>query len=72
MPKRTRLHYDWLMKYLEDPKAAAGYLAAAVDDGTLAYEVALANVREAQSWRGKLTRLWRAWMRGKENDSRIH
>ncbi len=83
MPKRTRLHHDWLMKYLEDPDAAAGYLAAAAaDDDTLTYSVARANVVEARrlsSAQTKTTcfsvlhrRLVCWWRSRKENDSCVH
>ena len=59
--KRTRLHHDWLMNYLQDPKAASDYLREAADEGELACSVAWNNVREAQaqSWYRRLIRWWR-------------
>jgi len=61
--KRIGLHHDWLMNYLQDPKAAAGYLREAADEGVLACSVALDTVREAQSPYRRLIRWWRTLRR---------
>jgi probable addiction module antidote protein len=47
MPKRTRLHHDALLEHLQDPRAAAHYLNAALEDSDAMLLVALRNVAEA-------------------------
>ena len=47
MPKRTRSHHDALLEYLQDPRAAAHYLNAALEDSDEMLLVALRNVAEA-------------------------
>ena len=47
MPKRTRSHHDALLEHLQDPRAAAHYLNAALEDSDEMLLVALRNVAEA-------------------------
>ncbi len=47
MPKRTRPHHDALLEYLQDPRAAAHYLNAALEDSDEMALVALRNVAES-------------------------
>ena len=44
MPKRTRSHHDALLEHLQDPRAAAHYLNAALEDSDEMLLVALRNV----------------------------
>ena len=47
MPKRTSDYRAWLLQKLADPRAAAGYLNAAIKDSEEAFLTALRNVAEA-------------------------
>lgn len=49
MPKRTRPHRDALLGYLQDPRAAAHYLNAALEDSDEMLLVALRDVAEANT-----------------------
>jgi probable addiction module antidote protein len=48
MPKRTRDYHAFLVKRLADPKAAEGYLNAAINDSSEMFLKALRNVAEAR------------------------
>ena len=49
MPKRTRLHHDTLLEDLQDPRASAHYLNAALEDSDEMLLIALRNVAEAST-----------------------
>ncbi len=49
MPKRTRLHHDALLEDLQDPRASAHYLNAALEDSDEMLLIALRNVAEAST-----------------------
>lgn len=49
MPKRTHLHHDALLEDLQDPRTAAYYLNAALEDSDEMLLVALRNVAEAST-----------------------
>ena len=49
-------HHDFLIKYLKDPKMAAGYLDAALEAGDKkAFLLALRNILEAQGGMTKIS-----------------
>jgi DNA-binding phage protein len=47
MPKRTVDHHEWLLKELQDPRLATGYLNEALQDSPEMFAIALRNVAEA-------------------------
>jgi probable addiction module antidote protein len=47
MPKRTKAHKEFLTAALQDPREAAGYLNAALEDSAEMFLVALRNVADA-------------------------
>jgi probable addiction module antidote protein len=49
MPKRTKNYHSWLLNRLTNPRAAANYLNAAMNDSAEMFLTALRNVAEART-----------------------
>lgn len=49
MPKRTKDYHSWLLVRLTNPRTAANYLNAAMNDSTEMFLTALRNVAEART-----------------------